>query len=54
MEYHFPCSERKHVLPDYWYKKESCSQDSPPEAGRFYDIVHYRRSAIHAERFFIA
>ena len=32
-------------------KKESCSQDSPPAAGRFCDILPNRRSAILAERF---
>ncbi|MBS7008333.1 hypothetical protein [Anaerostipes sp.] len=32
-------------------KKESCLRDSPPAAGRFGDMIPYRRSAILAERF---
>ena len=31
------------------YKKESCLQDSPPAAGRFSDIIPFRRSAILPE-----
>ena len=32
-------------------KIESCSQDSPPAAGRFSDILPFRRSAIPRSAF---
>ena len=35
----------------FFYKKESCLQDSTPAAGRICDIVLLRRSAIPVELF---
>ena len=35
------------------YKKESCSQDSPPAAGRFSDVLLFRRSALLHGAFFM-
>ena len=34
------------------HKKESCSQDSPPAAGRSSDTIPIRRSAIPAEHLY--
>ena len=35
-------------------EKESCSQDSPPAAGRFSDVLLFRRSALLRGAFFYA
>ena len=35
-------------------KRESCSQDSPPAAGRFSDTLPLRRSAIPSGAFFMS
>ena len=37
----------------YTVKKNPAEQDSPPMAGRFSDMIPFRRSAIPAEHFCI-